>query len=84
MTGKNNGQKIFGWITLIILAFFLIIGLGILFGQFLPDKIFRDNGMRVLLGLILVGYSLVRGAFVLMKLRSLKKEDSLNKNSLTS
>ena len=70
MSGGNNGGKVMGWITLIFLIVFFIIGIGIVSGLFFPDRIFPNAGLRTLLGLLLIGYSLIRGIFVYKNLKA--------------
>ena len=70
MSGENSGAKIMGWITLIFLIVFFIIGIGIVSGLFFSDRVFPNTGLRTILGFLLIGYSLIRGIFVYRNLKA--------------
>ena len=70
MSERRSGHKVMGWITLLFLAVFFVIGIGIVFGLFMPDYLFPKQGMRVLLGMLLIGYSAIRGMFVFRNLKA--------------
>ena len=70
MNERGNGYKVMGWVTLVFLIVFFVIGVGIVFGAFMPDYLFPKQGMRVLLGMLLIGYSAIRGMFVIRNLKA--------------
>ena len=70
MNTKWSGQKLMGWITIGFLILFLLIGIGIISGVFLPSNLFPNSEMRMLMGLILIGYSAIRGIFVFKNLKA--------------
>jgi hypothetical protein len=72
---KNTGapQKVLEWITLFLAMLFFILGVAILSGLFLGDHIFFQGAMRIPIGLVLVGYGIIRGGMILRRMSARKK-----------
>lgn len=71
---QNAGatQKILEWITLFLAMLFFILGAGILSGLILGDRIFFQGTMKILVGLVLIGYGIIRGSMILRRMKSRK------------
>ncbi len=72
---QNTGapQRILEWITLLLALIFFVLGAGILFGLFLSDRIFFQGGMRIVVGVVLMGYGIIRGGMILRRMSARKK-----------
>lgn len=67
---RNATQRVVDWITLSLSIVFVVIGLGILTGLILGDRVFFQGHIRAIAGLVLVGYGIVRGSMMVRRLRS--------------
>jgi hypothetical protein len=70
LQSSSSAQRFVDWITLFLAAVFVILGAGILTGLILADRIFLQGSMRILVGLVLAGYGVVRGGMTIRRLRS--------------
>jgi hypothetical protein len=66
----SPAQRVVDWFTLFLAVIFVILGAGILAGLILADRVFFQGSIRVVAGLVLVGYGIVRGAMIIRKFRS--------------
>lgn len=62
-------QRILDWITLSLAVVFVILGTGILTGLILGDRVFFQGNIRIIAGLILAGYGIVRGGMIIRRLK---------------
>jgi hypothetical protein len=67
---SDSAQRMADWITLLLAAVFVILGAGILAGLILADRVFFQGNIRVIAGLVLAGYGLVRGGMIIRRLRA--------------
>ena len=72
---QNTGapQSVLEWITLLLALIFFILGAGILSGLILGDRIFFQGAMRIVVGVILIGYGIIRGGMILRRMKARKK-----------
>lgn len=72
---QNAGtpQKVLEWITLILAISFFILGAGILTGFILGDRIFFQGTMKIVVGLVLMGYGVIRGGMIFRRMSARKK-----------
>ncbi len=72
---KHTGtpQKVLEWVTLILAMLFFILGAGIVSGLILGDRILFQGAMKILVGLVLMGYGVVRGGMIFKRMKSRKK-----------
>ena len=69
---NNTGtpQKVLEWITLFLAILFFILGAGILSGLILGDHVFFQGAMKIPVGLVLMGYGIIRGGMIFRRLKS--------------
>ncbi len=69
---QNAGapQKVLEWITLLLALVFFILGAGILSGLILRDHIFFQGAMKIVVGLVLMGYGIIRGGMIIKRMKS--------------
>lgn len=72
---QNTGtpQKVLEWVTLILAMLFFVLGTGILTGLILGDRIFFQGTTKIVVGLVLMGYGVVRGGMIFRRMKSRKK-----------
>ncbi len=72
---QNTGtpQRVLEWITLFLAMLFFILGAGVLSGLILGDHIFLQGTMKILVGLVLMGYGIIRASMILRRMKSRKK-----------
>lgn len=72
---QNTGapQKVLEWITLLLAIIFFILGAGILSGLILRDHIFLQGAMKIVVGLVLIGYGIIRGGMIIRRMKSREK-----------
>lgn len=72
---QNTGapQKVLEWITLLLALIFFILGAGILSGLILSDHIFFQGAMRIVVGVVLMGYGIIRGGMIIRRMKSREK-----------
>lgn len=63
-------QRVVDWITLSMAIVFVILGVGVLSGLILGDRVFFQGGIRIVAGMVLAGYGIVRGGMVIRRLKS--------------
>lgn len=73
LQNASAAQKILEWITLFLATLFFILGAGILSGLVLGDRIFFQGTMRIVVGLVLMGYGIIRGSMILGRMKWRKK-----------
>ncbi|MEE9553704.1 MAG: hypothetical protein V3W18_05350 [candidate division Zixibacteria bacterium] len=61
MDTNNAVQKALGWLGLLLSFVFLVTGLGILTGLIFSEHVFFNQGIRIVVGLVLTGYGISRG-----------------------
>jgi hypothetical protein len=69
LQNAGTARKILEWVTLFLAMLFFILGAGILSGFILGDRIFFQGTMRIVVGLVLMGYGIIRGRMILGRMR---------------
>ncbi len=69
MSEKRSGQNILDWITLVLAIVFLLMGLCMITGFFIPEKLALAVRTRVIMGLVLVIYGTVRAVMISKRMR---------------
>ncbi len=74
---QNTGtsQKVLEWITLSLATLFFILGAGILSGLILGDHNVFRGAMKIPVGLILMGYGIIRSGMIFRRMILRKKGD---------
>lgn len=74
---QNTGtpQKVLEWVTLILAMLFFVLGAGILTGFVLGDRIIFQGTTKIVVGLVLMGYGVVRGGMIFRRMKSREKGD---------
>lgn len=67
---SGSVQRAVDWITLSLATVFVILGIGILTGLILADRVFLQGNIRILAGLVLTGYGVIRGGMIIRRLKS--------------
>jgi len=62
MRAEGRTQNVMDWIGLVFSLIFLVFGLGILTGLFIGEQSVLTGGFRTVVGLVLAGYGIARGA----------------------
>ncbi len=72
---QNTGtsQKVLEWITLSLATLFFILGAGILSGLILGDRIVFRGAMKIPVGLVLMGYGIIRSGMIFRRMILRKK-----------
>ena len=70
---NNAVQKAHGWLGLLFSLVFLAMGLGILTGLIFSEHVFFNQGIRVVVGLALMGYGIARGISIYRQLSAGRK-----------
>ena len=72
---RNTGapQKVLEWITLFLAMLFFVLGAGILTGLIPGGRIFIQGTTKIVIGLVLIGYGVVRGGMIFRRMKSRKK-----------
>lgn len=73
MNTNNAVQKALSWLGLLFSLVFLAIGLGILTGLIFSEHVFFNQGIRVVVGLVLIGYGIARGISIYRQLSAGRK-----------
>lgn len=61
-------------LVLLLGVVFVAVGAGILSGYLLPKSAFVGEGLRTIIGIVLIGYGIVRAAMAYRKLTLFKSE----------
>lgn len=74
---QNTGtsQKVLEWITLSLATLFFILGAGIISGLILRDRIVFQGAMKIPVGLVLMGYGIIRSGMIFRRMILRKKGD---------
>jgi hypothetical protein len=81
MSEVGTVQKINDWLTLLLAVVFIAFGMGIVTGILFPGRLFMGETMRTILGLVIMGYGVMRIIMIGRRLKSLKRKKSLTKNA---
>lgn len=73
LQNASNAQKVLEWITLLLAMLFFILGAGIFSGLILGDRVFFQGTMKIPVGLVLMGYGIIRGGMILRRMKSREK-----------
>lgn len=79
MNDFETGRKIMQWITLAFAVVFLILGILVISGAFFPGINNLDDTRRLILGIVLIGYGIVRITMIGRKFRKEKRRYPLAK-----
>ncbi len=83
-TGLDRNREIqnniVNWIFLPLPLAILVVGLGILVGLIFKDNLMLQGPMRIIIGIALTAYGLIRSAMILKKLRGKRKNKWVEKS----
>jgi NADH:ubiquinone oxidoreductase subunit H len=63
-------QRVLEYAGMVLALVFVVLGLGILSGLVLTESMFFGGGVRILVGVVLTGYGIIRGIMSYRRLRS--------------
>jgi cytochrome b561 len=74
MSEFSSVQKVMGWITMVLALAFILIGVSVVSGILLPQRVFLEGTLRYVLGFVLIGYGIIRIIMIGRKLKSEKRQ----------
>jgi hypothetical protein len=80
LTGQQLQSRLIDWIFLPLPLAIAVIGIGILTGLVFKDNLLLQGTMRIIAGLALITYGLIRTAMILSKLRAKRKKPWIEKS----
>ena len=66
-------QKALSWLGMLLSLMFLATGLGMLTGLIFSEHVFFNQGIRIVVGLVLTGYGIARGVSIYRQLSAGRK-----------
>ena len=81
MNETGTMQKVSDWITMTFALVFIVFGIGILTRIFFPERLFMGGTLRIVFGVVVIAYGIIRILMIGNRLRRIKREKSLTKNA---